>query len=205
MNHLSELKKYKDKWKETISLLILWNLIWGGFAIDQISTTLNHLNSTNTIQETKFVSETVIINSEIKSNKKQNEHIGTDDEELTESICFNEEFWSSVEAEITEDKRNFTISFPSIPKRTKIIVKLSHIILVWFNLRAAFQFYKKFKKQKKIFYQKKNCFSKMLESLKQHRKPLGTYCGKFFFNSSKPFKRYGFPPCTQLFESRTVV
>ena len=45
----------------------------------------------------------------------------------------------------------------------------------------------------------------MLENLKQHRGPLGTYCGKFFFNSSKPFRRYGFPPCTQLFESRTVV
>ena len=44
----------------------------------------------------------------------------------------------------------------------------------------------------------------MLENLKQHRGPLGTYCGKFFFNSSKPFRRYGFPPCTQLFESRTV-
>lgn len=45
----------------------------------------------------------------------------------------------------------------------------------------------------------------MLENLKQHRGPLGTYCGKFFFNSSKPFRRYGFPPCTQLFESRTVL
>ena len=67
-----------------------------------------------------------------------------------------------------------------------------------------FNFTKNLKKQKKIFYQKKFFFSKMLENLKQHRGPLGTYCGKFFFNSSKPFRRYGFPPCTQLFESRTV-
>ena len=68
-----------------------------------------------------------------------------------------------------------------------------------------FNFTKNLKKQKKNFYQKKNFFSKMLENLKQHRGPLGTYCGKFFFNSSKPFRRYGFPPCTQLFESRTVL
>ena len=67
-----------------------------------------------------------------------------------------------------------------------------------------FNFTKNLKKQKKFFYQKKFFFSKMLENLKQHRGPLGTYCGKFFFNSSKPFRRYGFPPCTQLFESRTV-
>ena len=68
-----------------------------------------------------------------------------------------------------------------------------------------FNFTKNLKKQKKIFLSKKIFFSKMLENLKQHRGPLGTYCGKFFFNSSKPFRRYGFPPCTQLFESPTVV
>ena len=67
-----------------------------------------------------------------------------------------------------------------------------------------FNFTKNLKKQKKIFLSKKFFFSKMLENLKQHRGPLGTYCGKFFFNSSKLFRRYGFPPCTQLFESRTV-
>jgi len=47
-------------------------------------------------------------------------------------------------------------------------------------------------------------FSKMLENLEQRGGPLGTCCGGFFFGSSGPFGRCGFPPCAQLFESRTV-
>ena len=44
----------------------------------------------------------------------------------------------------------------------------------------------------------------MSVNLKQQRKPLGTCCGIFFFNSSKQHTRYSFPLCIQLFESRTI-
>ena len=90
------------------------------FAVDQISFTFKHLTSTNTIIETSMISEKSLNNNETGLNKDQNDFVGKDAKELSESICFDEEFWSSVEAEITEDKRNFTISFPSIPNKNDI-------------------------------------------------------------------------------------
>ena len=88
--------------------ILIWIFTWSIFAIDQISLTFNHMVSTNTIPETSAINKKSLNNSEIKPNKNQNKHFGKDSKALSESICFDEEFWSSVEAEITEDKRNFT-------------------------------------------------------------------------------------------------
>ena len=43
-----------------------------------------------------------------------------------------------------------------------------------------------------------------LQNLKQHSTPIGAFCGKKFDHESQPFYRYGFPPVTQFFDSRTV-
>ena len=98
----------------------IWIFSWSIFAVDQISFTFKHFTSNNTTIETSVISEKSLNNSEIGLNKDQNDFVGKDVKELSESICFNEEFWSSVEAEITEDKRKFTISFPSIPNKNDI-------------------------------------------------------------------------------------
>ena len=98
----------------------IWIFSWSIFAFDQISFTFKHLTSTNTTTETSAISEKLLDNNETWSNKEQNDFVGKDAKELSESICFDEEFWSSVEAEITEDKRKFTISFPSIPNKNDI-------------------------------------------------------------------------------------
>ena len=106
--------------ERNITFLGIWIISWSIFAINQISFTYNHLISSNVPSETLVVSEKSLNNSEAGFNKNQNDFVGKDAKELSESICFNEEFWSSVEAEITEDKRNFTISFPSIPNKNDI-------------------------------------------------------------------------------------
>ena len=106
--------------KRNITFLGIWIISWSIFAINQISFTYNHLISSNVPSETLVVSEKSLNNSEAGLNKDQNDFVGKDAKELSESICFNEEFWSSVEAEITEDKKNFTISFPSIPNKNDI-------------------------------------------------------------------------------------
>ena len=106
--------------KRQIGFLAIWIASWSIFAVDQISFTFKHLTSTNTITETSVISEKSLNNNETGLNKDQNDFVGKDAKELSESICFDEEFWSSVEAEITEDKRNFTISFPSIPNKNDI-------------------------------------------------------------------------------------
>ena len=106
--------------KRNITFLGIWIISWSIFAINQISFTYNHLISSNVPSETLVVSEKSLNNSEAGFNKDQNDFVGKDAKELSESICFNEEFWSSVEAEITEDKKNFTISFPSIPNKNDI-------------------------------------------------------------------------------------
>ena len=100
--------------------ILIWIFSWSIFAVDQISFTFKHFTSPNTVPEISVISEKSLNNSEILSNKDQNNFVGKDGKELSESICFNEEFWSSVKAEITEDKRNFTISFPSIPNKNDI-------------------------------------------------------------------------------------
>ena len=106
--------------KRNITFLGIWIISWSIFAINQISFTYNHLISSNVPSETLVVSEKSLNNSEAGFNKDQNDFVGKDAKELSESICFNEEFWSSVDAGITEDKRNFTISFPSIPNKNDI-------------------------------------------------------------------------------------
>ena len=71
----------------------------------------------------------------------------------------------------------------------------------WFANFTLRCFLKKKKNRKKVFLTIKIFFfSKMPLNLKQGRGPLGTYCGKSFFNSSKPLRRYGFPSCTQFFD-----
>ena len=45
------------KINKTVSLLILWNLIWGGFAIDQLGITYELLNQEKNIYGDKIVVE----------------------------------------------------------------------------------------------------------------------------------------------------
>ena len=45
------------KINKTVSLLILWNLIWGGFAIDQLGMTYQLLNQEKNIYGDKIVVE----------------------------------------------------------------------------------------------------------------------------------------------------
>ena len=60
------------------------------------------------------------------------------------------------------------------------------------------------KTEKKIFGLKKMNLLEWLQNLKQHSTPIGAFCGKKFDHESQPFYRYGFPPVTQFFDSRTV-
>ena len=72
----------------------IWIFSWSIFAVDQISFTFKHLTSTNTITETSVISEKSLNNNETGLNKDQNDFVGKDAKELSESICFDEEFWS---------------------------------------------------------------------------------------------------------------
>ena len=60
------------------------------------------------------------------------------------------------------------------------------------------------KTEKKILDKKKMNSLEWLQNLKQHSTPIGAFCGKKFDHESQPFYRYGFPPVTQFFDSRTV-
>ena len=76
------------KINKTVSLLILWNLIWGGFAIDQLGITYELLNQDKNIYGDKIVVEENGV--KFLRSKKESDN---DTIKFNNHKCTDEEFW----------------------------------------------------------------------------------------------------------------
>jgi len=100
-----------------IGLAITWLLSWSIFAIDQLSTTIHHMNSYGEYVLGDRSQETQPALA-AKLNTPSTSETVTD--QYDENICSDEKFWSEVKAEIAPDRRNIILTFPSTPKETGI-------------------------------------------------------------------------------------
>ena len=100
-----------------IGLTITWLLSWSIFAIDQLSTTIHHMNSYGEYVLGERSQETQPALAAKVNTPSTSETVT---EQYGENICSDEKFWSEVKAEIAPDRRNIILTFPSTPKETGI-------------------------------------------------------------------------------------
>ena len=96
-----------------------WIFYWSIFAVSQLTTTYQYIvigtseNTTvsaiseNTEKEIK-IDSSHYSSEEHSSNVKENPG-----HSVRKDICFNDEFWNSVEAEIGPERKNIVVSFPN--------------------------------------------------------------------------------------------
>ena len=96
-----------------------WIFYWSIFAVGQLITTYQHLTvgtTENTFASaiSENVEKVATIDSDHYSSKEHSSNVKDNPgQSVGKDICFNDEFWNSVEAEIGPDRKNIVLSFPS--------------------------------------------------------------------------------------------
>ena len=96
-----------------------WIFYWSIFAVSQLTTTYQYLTVGTTENTfTSAISENSDQEITIDSNHYSSEEHSSNIKEnpghsARKDICFNDEFWNSVEAEIGPERKNIVVSFPN--------------------------------------------------------------------------------------------
>ena len=96
-----------------------WIFYWSIFAVSQLTTTYQYLTVGTTENTfTSAISENSEQEITIDSNHYSSEEHSSNIKEnpglsARKDICFNDEFWNSVEAEIGPERKNIVVSFPN--------------------------------------------------------------------------------------------
>ena len=96
-----------------------WIFYWSIFAVSQLITTYQYLTIGTT--ETIFISaiskdaeKEITIDSDHYTSQEHSSNVKDNPEHsVRKDICFNDEFWNSVEAEIGPERKNIVLSFPN--------------------------------------------------------------------------------------------
>ena len=92
------------------SILIIWNLLWGGFAVDSLSTTFDLLKNEESIYGDKIVVEENGV--KFLRDKKESDN---DTIKFKDHKCTDEEFWrDSFNYSFDFDTSQLTIEFKKI-------------------------------------------------------------------------------------------
>ena len=96
-----------------------WIFYWSIFAVSQLITTYQYIvignseNRTVTAISEKAEKEITIDSNHYSSEEHSSNVKENPGHSVRKDICFNDEFWNSVEAEIGPERKNIVVSFPN--------------------------------------------------------------------------------------------
>ena len=105
--------------EKALLVAITWILSWSVFAFNQLGITYNYL--TTDMQSVATVNQINTQNTEDYSQIQSTEdRTNTVESKNVYNVCEDDKFWGEISAEISKDKKNINLMFPSTPRDNDI-------------------------------------------------------------------------------------